>query len=251
MDIVNYFETHNEPFKYSDEGAVWYGDEKDRPEIEQDLQLYQSKFYNENNPVKKQKIWSEMFSLIQKYSKSLILKKRKGKKYVDPDEIDDQATQTALAFMSQYIYRPGFRCGASFAGMINPKILETLFKHSQEDQNYSLNSIIGDSNNEFQEMQSRLEFKALYNNDIGIPEDDFFNKVDLKEIIENLLKEFDSLVPNEIIKFKLRVYLLLLLRKPKNKHIVPVFLKYICNKKELDLLQLFELELFKVLKNEE
>ena len=240
----------NEPIRFSDENSIWYGDEKDRPDVEQQLQKLQADFYDETNAVKKQAIWSEMFSLVQRYSKSLILKKRKGKKYVDPDEIDDQATQTALAFMSQYIYRPGFHCGASFAGMINPKILETLFKHSLEDQNLSLNSLIGDSNSEFQEMQDRVGFEPLYNNNLGQPEDDFFGKVKLKNIIDNLLKEFDSLVDDEIIKFKLRSYLLLLIRRPKNKHIKPTFLKYLCSKKELDLLQLFELELFKVLQGE-
>jgi hypothetical protein len=183
-----------------------------------------------------------MFTLVQRYSRSLILKKNKGKKYIEPDEVDDQATQTALAFMSQYIYRPGFHCGASFAGMINPKVLETLYKYNREDHNKSLSEVIGDNNLELEDYQAKA-FTALYENDLNSP-GSFIDKTNIKEIIDGLFKEADGLIKSEEQRFKIRAYLQILLRKPKNKHSRPTFLRYVCNKTELDLVNLFELELY-------
>jgi hypothetical protein len=183
-----------------------------------------------------------MFVLVQKYSRSLILKKNKGKKYIEPDEIDDQATQTALAFMSQYIYRPGFHCGASFAGMINPKVLETLYKYNREDHNMSLSAVLGDSNLELEDMQAKA-FTAIYDNEISTP-GSFLDHTNIKEVIDELFKETDHEVKSELQRFKIRAYLQILLRKPKNKHSRPTFLRYMCNKTELDLVNLFELELY-------
>jgi hypothetical protein len=247
MDIINYEETEYAPIRFSDEGAVWYGDINDRPEIEQQLQELQANFYKTTDKVKKQNIWSEMFVLVQKYSKSLILKKIKGKKYVEPGEVDDQATQTALAFMSQYIYRPGFHCGASFAGMINPKVLETLYKYNIEDHNFSLNSILGDTNLELEDMQEHANFQALYDNSIGIP-GEFLGHTNLKELLHNLFEEADHEITSELQKFMIRAYVQILLRKSRNKHSLPVFRKH-CDKKTLDLINLFELELYNRLKN--
>jgi hypothetical protein len=243
VDIINYEESAAEKVRFSDEGAIWYGEAGDRPEIENQLQELQTEYYHTDDKAKKQDIWSNMFTLVQKYSKSLILKKIKGKKYVEPDEVDDQATQTALAFMSQYIYRPGFHCGASFAGMINPKILETLYKHSREDHHYSLNGILGDTNLELEDMQEKAKFESLYDNVTTTP-GDFIDNVDLQRVMEELFDEFDKAVPSEVQRFKTRAYLQILLRKPKNKHSRPSFLRHICNKTELDLINLFELELY-------
>jgi len=180
---------------------------------------------------------------ISKYSRSLILKKNKGQPYKDPSDVDDDANQTALSFMSQYIYRPGFHCGASFAGMINPKVLETLYKHSNDDRTYSLNNELHDSNLELEDMQKSMNFQSIFNSNYDEP-GDFINRTSLKEIITSIIKEFNEVVPDEKLRFKLLSYIQLLLRKPKNKHILPMFLKYIAlDKKEYDLMQLFQLEL--------
>ena len=243
MHPINY-EVKKETTVFSDIGTIWKGDMEDKPEIERDLFRFQDKFYREKNPIKKQEIWRDMFLVAHKYSKSLILKKKKGKKYTEPAEVDDEATQTALSFMSQYIYRPGYHVGASFAGMINPKVLETLYKHSKEDRNYSLNSVLGDTNLELEDMQERVGFESIYANNHEEP-GDFINKVHLKETINIIIKEFNSEVKCNYMRFKLINFVLILLRKPKNKHAIPMFLKYIAeNKKEYDLLNLFQLELY-------
>jgi len=244
MEPIKYDDAKKVPIVLSDHGTEWYGEFELKPEIEQQLFLKQAAFYKEKNEAKKQRIWSDMFTLVQRYSKSLILKKIKGSnRYRDPDEVDDDATQTALAFMSQYIYRPGYHVGASFAGMINPKVLETLYKHSKEDSHISLHNIVGDTNLELEDMQKRIGFESIYNNIADNP-GDFIDRVELKEVVGSIIKEFNKEVDDETLRFKLMFYIFILLRKSKNKHVRPMFLRYITpNKKEYDLLHLFELEL--------
>jgi len=242
LEPINYNDTKKMPIIFSDEGSEWQGDLASKPEMEQQLFIKQEQYYKEKNANKKQKIWSDMFVLVQKYSKSLILKKNKGRKYRDPGDVDDDATQTALAFMSQYIYRPGYHVGASFAGMLNPKVLETLYKHSKEDSNYSLNSLVGDTNLELEDMQHRIGFEAIYKNDLGVP-GDFIDNVDLKKVLNKVIREFNVEVKDETTQLKLMFYVYLMLRRSKNKHVKPMFMRHIApNKKEYDLINLFELE---------
>ena len=249
MQPIVYDEKVKTKITFSDAGWQWSGDIKDKPEIEQQLFQKQDQFYKTKDPIKKQQVWSEMFTLVQKYSKSLVLKKKKGRKYTEPAEVDNEATQTALSFMSQYIYRPGYHVGASFAGMINPKVLETLYKYNKDDDNYSLNSVLGDSNLELEDMQRSMNFESIYNTSYEEP-GEFINNISLKDTLYSVINEFYNEVKDEKIRFKLLSFIQILLRKPKNKHIIPMFLKYIAmDKKEYDLIQLFQLELYKRLNN--
>lgn len=234
-------ENYDEEIIFTDEGVEWYGNLEDKPQIEQSLQTLQKEYYSTKDVKEKQKIWSEMFGLTQAYAKSLIMKRMKGVRYEDPDEIDNKANQTALSFMSQYCYRKGFKCGASFAGMISPKILETLYHYSKEDQNMSLNQTIGTTNKEIADAQEFFGFKPLFKQEESL---DSIVAENLIEIFEQLLKEFDKEVESECRRFKLRAYLEILLRKPRNKHSKLLFLKNFCDKKDLDLIRLFELELY-------
>lgn len=212
--------------------------------MEQKLFNLQDKYYKEKKSIKKQQIWSEMFELVQKYSKSLILKKIKNTigKYFDPSDVDDAGTQTALAFMSQYLNRPGFHIGASFAGMINFKVTETLYKESNEDLCSSLHSIVGNTDLELEDMQQTSGFKTLYDTEFE-PPDMFISNISINKLVNDVIYDFNKAVDDESIRFKNLAYLLILLRKSKNKHIKPSFLKYIITtKKEYDLLNLFELE---------
>jgi hypothetical protein len=219
---------------------IWTISDK-RPQIEKDLTIIQKKYFKEKDPDKKHILWQEMFVLIQKYAKSLVLKKKKGGKYVDPEIIEDQSIQVALAFMSQYLYRPDFFVGVSFAGMMNGKVLETLYKQLPDDDNFSINETIEDSDHEFEDIQDTTMVSVF--REMPLPEDTL-NKISITDIIYDLFNEFDQQVKDEKIKLKLRFYIFILLRKPRNKHIFPTFLKYQCNKQELDLIQLFELELY-------
>lgn len=247
MDIINYEENVSDIKIDLDNTDNKWLIVDNRLQIERDLTQLQRDWFEERNFNKKHKIWNEMFLHVQKYAKSLILKRIKGGKFVDPDIIEDQSNQVALTFMSQYLYRPEFYVGVSFAGMMSGKILEALYKHLQDDDVYSLNETLGDSEHEFEDIQGMGNMEALFG-EIPTPEE-VFERTELKEVLNTLLKEFDALIEEESIRFKLRCYLLILLRKPRNKHILPIFFRLRCNKKEMDLLQLFELELFERLRN--
>lgn len=221
---------------------IWEISDK-RPQIEKDLTALQRKYFEEKNAAKKHKYWQDMFLLVQKYGRSLILKKNKGGRYVQPDQVEDQSIQVALAFMSQYLYRPDFHVAVSFAGMMNGKVMESLFKQLPDDQNWSLNETIGDTENEFEDITKTNEMTSIFR-EMPLPDEVLFH-VSISEELNKLFREFDSLVKSELIRLKLRFYIHIFLRKPKNKHIFPTFFKYQCNKQELDLIQLFELELFK------
>ena len=242
MEPVSYNEV-KVPVVFSDEGVQWFGDLSSKPEIEQQLFSLQEQYYKTKNKVKQQKIWSEMFVLVQRYSRSLILKKVKGHKFKQPEEVEDKSTQTALAFMSQYINRPGYRVGASFAGMINPKVLESIYKKDKNEETYSLSNQLGDSNLELEDMQKSMNFQSIYDTTYEQP-GDFINRISLKDTMSSLIREFNAEVKDEKLQFKILTYMQILLRKPKNKHILPMFLKHITvDKKEYDLVQLFQLEL--------
>ena len=145
--------------------------------------------------------------------------------------------------MSQYLYRPDFFVGVSFAGMMNGKVLETLYKQLPDDDNFSLNETVGDTDHEFNDMQE-VTMVSLFK-EIPLPED-CLNKVSITKILHELLEEFDSQVKNERIKLKLRFYLFILLRKPRNKHIFPTFCtsKNICCHKSCFLSGFFSLKYF-------
>jgi len=244
MEPVRYDDYQKAAITFSDIGAKWEGDLSSKPEIERNLFSLQEKYYKTKDDNKKKKIWSEMFILVQKYSKSLVLKKKKGKKWEAPEKIDDEATQTALSFMSQYIDRPGYHVGASFAGMINPKVIETLYKKNPNDNTYSLSNSLYDTNLELEDMQESMNFQPLYNVSYDEP-GMFIDNISLKDNLNGIIKEFCKEIKDEKIKFKIMSYILILLRKPKNKHIIPMFLKYITvDKKEYDLIHLFQLELY-------
>lgn len=244
---IRYEDEIEEELIFTDDGVEWYGNIEDKPQIEQNLQALQTDYYATNDIKEKQKIWSQMFVLTQVYAKSLIMKRMKGVRYESPEEIDDKANQTALAFMSQYCYRKGFKCGASFAGMISPKILESLYGHCKEDQVMSLNKTIGTSDKEIGDAQEFFGFKSIYEQP-----DEFAQVIttSLREILDKLLVEFDSEVEDESRRFKLRAYLQILLRKPRNKHSKLLFLRNFCDKKDIDVIRLFELELYNRLSQE-
>jgi hypothetical protein len=246
VDLIDYkTKTKKVKVDLTNSQNMWTITDK-KPQIEKDLTEVQRKYFKEKDPAKKHILWQEMFSLVQKYGRSLILKKKKGGRFVDPETIEDQSIQVALAFMSQYIYRPDFHVEVSFAGMMNGKVLETLYKQLPDDDNESINETMGDSTNEFEDIQDTA-MESVFR-EMPLPED-ALNRVSITKIMYDLFEEFDEQVTDLKIKLKLRFYIFILLRKPRNKHIFPTFLKYQCNKQELDLIQLFELTLYERLKD--
>ena len=124
----------------------FYGDMSEKPETEQELFALQEQYLKTRD----HKIWVKMFEVALPYIKSLILKKKKEEersKWEESDEIASKASTATFLFLSQYLKKPQFEVGASFAGMINGKILEVLYGGTH-DFDVSLNSKINDDGDE-------------------------------------------------------------------------------------------------------
>jgi hypothetical protein len=127
--------------------------------------------------------------------------------------------------MSQYLNRPGFHVGASFAGMLQWKVVEGLYKDWDEEKHESLNSIIGDSGNEMESQSIKMGMERVFGDDYEDPED-WINTFTIKEKILELLEDLDEGCDYDT-RYSLlgRVWLVINLKKPKNKHCRGMFLK--------------------------
>jgi hypothetical protein len=244
LDIIDYEEGLSDgKVEFLDKDLSFYGELENRPIIEQELFSWQNKFYEATNKADKSKAWASMLDLCQRYSRSLVLKKVKGGDYVDPDIITDRATYAALAFMSQYLTRPGYHIGASFAGILQFKVKEALYRDTREDKHVSLNSILSvDGATELEELQEKVKFETLF----GTYEDadSIVNNVSLKSVLNSLLREFDESVGGDVKnRILLRCWLTILLKKPKNKHAKKCFLSNWCDYKSKKLIDYATLEL--------
>ena len=245
MDIIDYSKDQRKLCENA-EDVDWYGEVESKPGIEQDLFKLQKVYYNQNSTDKeRQDAWIDMMNLTHQYTNSLVRQKLKHKKYLTPDAIEDYANLATINFMAQYIYRPNFKCGASFGKMISYKVLEALYGKKDDEKVQSLSVSTLDNNTDLLSMQERVHMKLLFGKneeDISeAPSDDAE-----KEFIRELLDNFDEVINNPILQLKARMYLQLVIRHPKNRHVKEQFIKYICkNKQEIDAVQLLELELYK------
>lgn len=247
MDIIDY-EFDDRPEVEDATEVEWEGSLEDKPEIEQTLYKLQASWYNEKDDKKKVEIWTKMFALVQTYARSMVLQKLKNKKFLSPDIIDDYTSDASLRFMSQYLYRRNFKCGTSFGKMINYKVLEAVYGEKEEDQVLSLVFDSDSSELDLLSIQEKAEIKPILSN----YEDSFENmfKQTFYEVVEDVLHEMDEELHSDIIKMKCRFYINLLFKRPKNRHIKSQFIKLCCtNKKEIDMVNLIELELFDRLKH--
>jgi len=224
----------------------FYGEICDKPQIEQDLFSLQEKYLK----TKKYEYWQEMFSLCQVYSKSMILKRNKGKRFISPDEIEESATSTALAFMKQYFTSENFKVMASFAGMIKWKILEVLYGQSQDDSNISLNSSLGDDEkNETQDISYTCNFNNFLTNENYHDISTSIFNTSANEIIKEICSELYEETRSSIITFKVQILLSLYLRNPKNRNAKKNYIQYAgTDEKTKKIFDLSILEFYKRLK---
>jgi len=225
MDIVIYDDPKPEKVVFSDDGAEWYGDVSDKPEIEQKLFALQSQFYDPKNEKRKNAIWSEMLGHVQSYARSLVLKRIKGNKFIEPEIVWDKSTHIALQFMAQYMNRPGFHVGASFAGMLQWKVVEGLYKDWNEERHESLNTLIGDTGNDLESMQAKVGMEKIFGDDYENP-GDFIGRKTVNERVSELFEDLDAGCDDDP-RYSLlgRVWFSINLRKPKNKHCRGMFMK--------------------------
>ncbi len=88
-------------------------------------------------------VFKEIFSLLLSYSRSLILKKAKGKIFLPPALVEDRALEATVKYMSQY-EKADYKTNTSFAGLLKYKVLEALYgpKVKAADRILSLNDHI-------------------------------------------------------------------------------------------------------------
>lgn len=222
----------------------FYGDMSEKPETEQELFALQEQYLKTRD----HKIWVKMFEVAFPYIKSLILKKKKEEeraKWEESDEIASKASTATFLFLSQYLKKPQFEVGASFAGMINGKILEVLYGGTH-DFDISLNSKINDDGDEIIDI-----FQVEGTEDEFYNPTSQFDKTTIEEIIDNVFDEMDEVIEYDLrLEMLARLYVLLYLRKPKSRHAKKIFLSRNCkNQKEEDFLERVILEIHNRLKH--
>jgi hypothetical protein len=251
MDIINYFESPKPDLKklvkkvYTKERIA---EIKTKPPTEQECFKYQYEYFTAKNSEERSKAWTDLFQVLLSYSKSLILQKLKCKTFLEPEEVYEKALQATTTFLSNYIINYNFYIEASFAGYLNLKILEVLFRTKNEDKTLSLDfSFGGDTEYSFIDDQQRFGAQTLYGEENSDP------SIKLRatpyEIIQEILKDYEDVVGNNSLLFKALLYLELCLKKPRNRHIKEQYLKNIAkSKKELNAIEMLELEFVKRLK---
>lgn len=250
MDLIDYEEDDRPEVDDATE-VEWEGSLEDKPEIEQTLYKLQEAWYKEKDDKQKINIWTKMYSFVQTYARSMVLQKLKHKKFLSPDIIDDYTSDSSLRFMSQYLHRRNFKCGTSFGKMINYKVLEAVYGKKEEDKTLSLILDTDSSELDLLSIADKADIKPILSQDYDHFEDMFKNTFEdvVEEVLHELDEELEQVCGGDIIKMKCRFYINLIFKKPKNRHIKSQFIKMCCsNKKEIDMVNLIELELLDRLK---
>jgi hypothetical protein len=242
MDVIDY--------DYDDRPQVedatlmeWEGELKDKPEIEQRLYKLQADWYSSTDDAVRQAAWIEMFNSVQLYARSMVLQKMKNKKFLSPDIIDDYATESALRFMSQYLYRRNFKCGTSFGKMINYKVLEAVYGNKEDDKTVSLNQETDDSSDlDLLSMSEKIGISQFMSKSEEDPSM-MATKASFEDLVDEVFRELDLEIDDDLIRLKSRMFMNLVFKKPKNRHVKSQFIKNCCfSKKEIDVINLLELE---------
>lgn len=178
-----------------------------KPISEQKAFAYQTKWLQTKDP----KVWEEWTALMFSYTRSLVLKKLTRKKYLEPDEIDDITADAVFNFMAQYLKptKTGgqFEIGASFAGMVNFKILEALYRGKDDSHVLSLDATVTDEDKTLADFAKPLQVESTNEN---------FLDYDLTDIIQDLLTEIDEKYGDNVyLASVLKLYVNLIIKCPK------------------------------------
>lgn len=200
---------------------------EDKPATEQELLLLQDEWLKTHDPV----VWKKFQSVIYSYTRSLVLKKLSyTKKYLEEDEVLGATADATFAFMAQYL-KPGkdgkpFEIGASFAGVINYKVIEALYKDCVEDHHTSLNSLISeDSSSELEDSLYLYSQDSVKETMMAGDPLEALVKSSLTDELEIILEELDSEINDPYIRLVVRLYIVLCLRRPRSRHAKECFLK--------------------------
>ena len=222
---------------------MFYGDMSEKPDTEIRCFELQEEYLRTRD----HRVWIKLFQEMFPYVRSLILKKKKAEeraKWEESDDISSKASTATYLFMCQYLRKPTFEVGASFAGMVNGKILEVLYGGAH-DFDISLNTTINDDGDEIIDI-FQLEDT---DDDIYNPEDQVIEKIKPIDIINQVFEEADEISNYDLrMSLLLRCYVLVYFRKPKNRHAKKTFFKLCKNQKEEDFLERTLLEVYNRLK---
>lgn len=137
----------------------------EKPATEIELTDLQDRWLNHND----QKAYQKMFEIIVQYSRSIILKMTRGKKYLNPDYVFNQAVDATIKFFEQYQKNPEFHIDYSFGGVLRYKVLECLYgpKLKKQDAITSLNSYVNNSEDmdELESLQEKLDMRPFWTSD--------------------------------------------------------------------------------------
>ncbi|MBR6610756.1 MAG: hypothetical protein IKK93_00720 [Campylobacter sp.] len=254
MDIVNYFESPKPNYKKLAKRLYTKAlieDIKTKPETEQKCFKYQYEYFMADSAEERAKAWTSLFQILLDYSKSLILKKLKSKTFLEPEEVYEKALQATTTFLSCYIINYNFYVSASFAGYLNYKIIEVLYRPKNEDKTLSLNFSFNSSDTEYSfiDDKERFNVQQLYGNNDSDKDPSYILRASPYGVLQGILEDYEDVVGNNALLCKALLYLELCLKKPRNRHIKEQYLKNIAkSKKELNAIEMLELEYVKRLK---
>ena len=133
-----------------------------KPITEIELTDLQERWLNDKDQVAYQK----MFELLVQYSRSIILKMTRGKKFLNPDYVFNVAVDATIKFFEQYEKNPQFKIDYSFAGILRYKVLECLYgpKIQKQDAIGSINSYVknADDIEELENLQDKFDMKPYW-----------------------------------------------------------------------------------------
>lgn len=245
----NYLSEEEDVIPYEDRDHSWkdayYGEMEDKPDTEQQLFKLQDQYLRTRDI----NVWRQMYDICFWYMRSMILQRCTGKMYLEPDEVFDKANGATVEFMSQYLNNPNFEVGASFAGMMKWKVVWVLYKDKDQEQTISLNQKIYDSQKELGDFVGTREDEL--ENDYVNPEDEVC-KVDMKNILDEMLEEFDEAIKYDPrLEVLIRLYMLLYIRDPRNANTKKAFIdRWAPDFKTAQLLEYVMLEFYKRIKAE-
>lgn len=216
------------------------------PETELDLQKLQAKFLEDRN---NKKVFEEYFMLLRTYARSIALKEIKRKNiFLQPERVDEICTDATLLLMNQY-RKEGWSIGASFAGALRWKVIEAMYKYSNDEMVYSLNiTFNGDKDGkEILDIMGSSEQKN-WSTVTGVDKiDDPGNLV--SDSINVAFEEINAIIDEayRILPYRtfLRfiIWLVLFFRKPKARNAQNLFKTIYVQDREEDAFELILLEI--------
>jgi hypothetical protein len=195
------------------------------------------------------KAYQEMFNIIVQYSRSIILKMTKGKKFLDPDFVMDKAIDSTIKFFEQYEKNSTFRIDFSFGGVLRYKVLECLYgpEVRKTDAVVSINSYIGgDDTDELESLQEKLDMRPVWSSELEIT-DPVYKMYHTEETVMNtvfsVIRDLYKTIPKKRDIIIILIALLHTFRKMKSKTFDEFREKYLTSNELRDTYEMSILEI--------